>query len=139
MCNKDFLKKVLMDEKKLLKLTKVRQVNVPCYDELAVKKFYPIMCGDDQFMQYMPDPTPDGRLPERSYFWNVAHTLDPRYVQMLIQKASEKRHGAEAEANEAQTIEISEEWWAELNRLPYVSQHKGTTLHLLKKQSKPVP
>ena len=82
----------------------------------------------------MPDPTPDGRLPDRAYFWNVAHTLDPRYVQMLIQKASEKRMGAEAEANDAQTIEISEEWWAELNRLPYVSQHKGTTLHLLKKK-----
>jgi hypothetical protein len=27
------------------------------------------------FMLYMPDPTPDGRLPEREYFWNVLNTL----------------------------------------------------------------
>jgi len=26
-------------------------------------------------MLYMPDPTPDGRLPEREYFWNVLNTL----------------------------------------------------------------
>jgi len=27
-------------------------------------------------MLYMPDPTPDGRLPEREYFWNVLNTYD---------------------------------------------------------------
>ena len=58
-------------------------------------------------MLYMPDPTPDGRLPEREYFWNV--------------------------------LEISEEWWQKLNALPFVSQNRGKTLHLLKKQSKAVP
>ena len=36
-------------------------------------------------------------------------------------------------------IEISEEWWRKLNALPFVSQNKGKTLHLLKKQSKAVP
>ena len=39
----------------------------------------------------------------------------------------------------ADAIEISEEWWRKLNALPFVSQNKGTTLHLLKKQSKAVP
>ena len=39
----------------------------------------------------------------------------------------------------ADAIEISEEWWEKLNALPFVSQHKGRTLHLLKKQAKPVP
>ena len=139
MTNKDFFKQVLTDEKKLLPLAKVKQVNVPFYDELSVKKFYPIMCGDDNFMQYMPDATPENRLPERTFFWNVANTLDRPYVRMLIQKASEKRMGANSEINEAKTIEISEEWWKKLNALPFVSKHKGNTLHLLKKHSKPVP
>ena len=41
MINKDFIKLVLQDEKKLLELKKVRYVNVPHYDELSVKKFWP--------------------------------------------------------------------------------------------------
>ena len=43
------------------------------------------------------------------------------------------------DADGADAIEISEEWWRKLNALPFVSQNKGKTLHLLKKQSKPVP
>ena len=39
----------------------------------------------------------------------------------------------------ADAIEISEEWWQKLTALPFVSQNKGKTLHLLKKQSKAVP
>ena len=43
------------------------------------------------------------------------------------------------DADGADAIEISEEWWQKLNALPFVSQNKGKTLHLLKKASKAVP
>ena len=56
-------------------LRQVRHVNMPRYDELSVKKFWPLMQKDAIFMLYMPDPTADGRLPEREYFWNVLNTL----------------------------------------------------------------
>jgi hypothetical protein len=36
MVNRDFLKKILTDEKKLLLLADVKAVNVPRYDELSV-------------------------------------------------------------------------------------------------------
>jgi hypothetical protein len=75
MVNKDFLKLVLAEEKKLLPLNAVKYVTVPHYDELSVKKFYPILRSDLTFMQHMPDPAKDGRLPDRVYFWNVAHTM----------------------------------------------------------------
>ena len=48
-----------------------------------MKKFWPLMHEDTVFMQYLPDPTPDGRLPEREYFWNVLNTLQNKYVQHL--------------------------------------------------------
>ena len=41
MVNKDFLKQVLREDKKLLQLNKVKYVNVPHYEELSVKKFWP--------------------------------------------------------------------------------------------------
>ena len=44
MYNKDFLKLVLDGvTKKLLKLKDVKFINVPVYDELSVKKFWPMM------------------------------------------------------------------------------------------------
>ena len=88
MLNRDFMKQLLAEDKKLLELRHVVHVNVPRYDELSVKKFWPLMQQDPAFMQYMPDPTPDGRLPEREYFWNVFNTLQTEYVGRLIEHAN---------------------------------------------------
>ena len=48
--NKDFLKQVLAEEKRLLPNMEVKPVNVPLYDELSVKKFYPMLQKDPNFM-----------------------------------------------------------------------------------------
>ena len=139
MLNRDFIKQLLREDKKLLELRQVIQVSVPRYDELSVKKFWPLMHQDPAFMQYMPDPTPDGRLPDREYFWNVLNTLHTDYVQRLVEHANAQRMTVQQDGDGADAIEISEEWWNKLNAMPFVSQHKGKTLHLLKKQSKAVP
>ena len=72
-------------------------------------------------MQYMPDPTPDGRLPEREYFWNVLNTLQQEYVQQLIEHANAQRMTVQQDGNGADAIEISDDWWRKLNALPFVS------------------
>ena len=71
----DFLKQVFRDEKKLLTLNEVKYVHMPHYDELSVKKFWPILQEDKTFMAYMPKPSLTQRIPERDYFWNVANTV----------------------------------------------------------------
>ena len=139
MLNRDFMKQLLVEDKKLLELRAVRHANVPRYDELAVKKFWPLMQKDAAFMQYMPDVTTEGRMPEREYFWNVLNTLQTVYVQRLIEHANSQRMTVQEDADGADAIEISEEWWRKLNALPFVSQNRGRTLHLLKKQAKAVP
>jgi hypothetical protein len=80
MVNKDFLKKVLSEEKKLLSLNDVKYVNVPRYDELSVRRFWPILREDQTFMKYMPDKDYKTTFPEREYFWNVANTVQNDYV-----------------------------------------------------------
>ena len=50
-------------------------MSVPHYDELSVKKFLPILLEDDDFRKYLPEPGKDERLPERAFFWNIAHTV----------------------------------------------------------------
>ena len=63
-------------------------MNVPRYDELSVKKFWPILQSDETFMRHMPDPGAEARLPERNYFWNVANTVQHDYVQNVITHAN---------------------------------------------------
>ena len=43
MINKDFLKEVLTDDKKLLEMKKVKYINVPKYDELSVTTLWPML------------------------------------------------------------------------------------------------
>ena len=47
MLNKDFLKEVFTEEKKLLRLDQVKRICVPLYDELAIKKLWPMMKNDE--------------------------------------------------------------------------------------------
>ena len=55
MINKDFLKDVLMEKKRLFNLSEVKYVNVPMYDELSVKNLYPMMIQHPEFAICMPD------------------------------------------------------------------------------------
>ena len=51
--NRDFVRAVLLGEKKLLKISEKRSVNVPKYDELSVKNIFPKVKRDPQVMQYL--------------------------------------------------------------------------------------
>ena len=84
MLNKDFIKLVLVEKKKLLSLSEVKHVHIPKYEELSVKKLWPLMWQVEDFMVYMPDPSPEGRLPDRKYFWNVLNTVNSAYVSQLV-------------------------------------------------------
>ena len=150
MINKDFIKQVLREEKELMPLSQVKQVSVPHYDELSVKKFLPMLSEDEEFKKYMPEPGNDSRLPDRTFFWNIAHTLHPSYVTNVISHANDQRMKGNEKNEEMECIQISEKWWDQLNAVPFVSckcrllpiihlltnlvcaEHKGKTLHLLK-------
>jgi len=121
MINKDFLKQVFRDEKKLLALSDVKYVHVPHYDELSVKKFWPILREDETFMKYMPDPVNEHKIPEREYFWNVANTVQNAHVSNLLKHSNDQRMNAQDKADGAETIEISSQWWDKLNAVPFVS------------------
>ena len=72
-------------------------------------------------MMYMPDSTPDGRLPDRNYFWNVLNTVQTQYVTNILKHANEQRMSAKSEAQKEEMIDITEAWWDKLMANPYVS------------------
>jgi len=97
MLNKDFLKDVFMNEKGFLKLSEVKWRNVPFYDELSVKRLWPELQKDSDFMFYMPSKLPKGRVPDREYMFNVLNTIREDYVSSICDFANKERNDAEAE------------------------------------------
>ena len=121
MLNKDFLKEVFINQKKLLRLDQVKRICVPLYDELAVIKLWPMMKNDEEVVKYFPTKMAKGRVPDREYFFNIVNTFHGEYLKKLIRYASDQRHEAQAMAKSIETIEIADDWWDILNSVPFVS------------------
>lgn len=84
MLNRDFLRAIFRGSKKLLKQEEVKKITVPRYDELSVKNIYPMVKEDAEIMIYLPDVLPKGKLPERTYFFNIFNTVRHcRLVDMI--------------------------------------------------------
>ena len=107
MVNKDFLRQLLSEEKELMEADAVKKVNMPKYDELSVKNFWPRVQGNQRVMRFFPDNLPKGRQPDHEYFWNVYNTLEEPYVRQLLAHANEQRNSAQAEGMQVQSIAIS--------------------------------
>ena len=75
MVNKDFIRDVLAERKKLMKLSAVKSVNVPHFDEISVKSVFPLFKDDPEIMNYIQDFLAAGKLPDRVYFFNILNTV----------------------------------------------------------------
>ena len=55
MVTKDFLKDVLQGKKKLLRMSEVRFINPPLFDEIAVKRLYEDVVKQPLMKPFFPD------------------------------------------------------------------------------------
>ena len=122
MCNRDYIKQILADKKKLMPLKDVKWVSVPKFDELSVENVFKMMKEDDVFISYFPSKLPKGRNPGREYTWNILNSLYEPYVSRLIDHANRQRYTGDNEEKKDETIEISQDWIDLLLKNPYVSQ-----------------
>ena len=121
MINKDFLKQVLAGEKCLLPLANMRPIHMPKYDELSVKYVYPKITQDPKVLKYFPDRYPEGRVPDRTYTFNVYNTVYPEYVEQMVRHVQKQRNAATEQTDHAQEIQISREWQEQLEAVPFIS------------------
>ena len=78
--SKDFLRDVLAGKKQLMKKAEVKAVQVPHYDELSVRRLWPEMRKDADFLSFFPSKYPKDKGPPRDYFFNILNTLYPEYL-----------------------------------------------------------
>ena len=86
--NKDFLKAVFADEKKLLKKKQVDYISVNHWDELSVHKLWPDLKDDAAFNIYFQDTYADQKDTNREYFFNILNTIYTDYLSNVINNAA---------------------------------------------------
>ena len=73
-------------------------------------------------MRHFPDKMCKGRVPDRTYFYNVLNSYQSNYLQQLIKHAQEQRNAGTGEARQHETIDISDKWWDALTSVPFISR-----------------
>ncbi len=121
MLTKDFLKQILAEEKKLIEITEISMIKVPFFDEISVKNIWPRMQKDPGFLKYFPSKLPRGRLPDRTYFFNILNSYNSDYVAHLIQHANRQRNTIAGEQRQMETIELTDAWAEKLLAVPFIS------------------
>ena len=58
---------------------------------------------------------------DRTYFFNIMHTLNQEYTASIIKHAESQRHSAATAKNAEQTIQVSAAWWDALQSQPFIS------------------
>ena len=105
-----------------MKKSEVSTVEVPHYDELSVRRLWPELAKDGEFMQYFPSKYPVGKGPPRDYFFNVLNTLYPEYLTKVMAHANEQRMSTSGDDQRAKSIRITEFWEEQLKAMPYLSR-----------------
>jgi hypothetical protein len=71
----------------LLRIDQIRQINIPAFDELSVKRLWKDVSEDDDLAKYFPDKIEGNMLPERKYFFTVVNTVNPGYLKLISEGA----------------------------------------------------
>ena len=90
--NKDFLKKLLIDEKRVFKMVDVNLIKVQRLDEISIKKMMENIKDDAELAKYLPDEYLSGRAIDRTFFFNVINTVYPGYLHSAIDHANMQRN-----------------------------------------------
>ncbi len=80
-CKLSFMRAILREEKKAIKLANLVSMDVPNYSELSVKNMYEDAMGDEELARYLPSiEMCSGKLPERDFFFGVMATIRTAYL-----------------------------------------------------------
>ena len=91
-------------------MSQLRSINVPKFDEVSVKKIWPLIKQDPEVLVYFPDDYSKGREPDRKYTFDILNTVRPEYVKKMIEHAFTIRNAVTEEGKHEDEILVSPEW-----------------------------
>jgi 5'(3')-deoxyribonucleotidase len=88
---KEWIRMILSGEKKLLKMSEIKPVDVGSFPELSIKAMYKEFADRDDIKPYMPPKVNKNRTVDKEYFWNVVNTIAEEEVDAMVKHAHRQR------------------------------------------------
>ena len=85
------MQQIMSKEKLYLKRTEVKELNVPNWPELGVSRMWAQAMKQPLFNRYIPDCWGPEKKTERTFFWAIFVTLQPEYVEILVDDCRRQR------------------------------------------------
>ena len=108
--NWTFVKKLFDGSKSSYKLTQIRRVELPRWDELSMKVLLPMALSDPELMRYLRDDVAESGCISRTFLVNIINTHYPSYLPFVIKEQTKARHGSEAAAAKGEDVKMTTEW-----------------------------
>ena len=67
---------------------------MPKFEELSLRNLQKEVLDDPEIKLYLPDLKEKGKTIDRTFFYNILHTLHPSYVEEIVNHALELRNKA---------------------------------------------
>ena len=79
-----FVKQLLAGQKKAFKLSEVRRIELPRYDELSIKVLLDMIHNDQAIRVYLRDDVSEDKPPSRNFLANIINSVYPKYLPHVI-------------------------------------------------------
>jgi hypothetical protein len=90
-CPLIYLQQIMSLTKAFFRRSEVRQFQIPMWPELAVSKIWSQAALQPTFLTYLPDTWTATKKTERDFFWAILVTIQPDYVENLINDCRRQR------------------------------------------------
>lgn len=107
--NRDFVKQLLIGEKKAFRQSEVKYIDMPFYPELSVKNLIDMFKDDKEVSIYVRDKFWEGKPPTRGFIFNIVNTVYPGYCEQLVMKQTHARCSVLADGNQGDSIKLTPE------------------------------
>ena len=91
------------------------------FDELSVKRMWPLFKEDLHLRSYFPDYPEGKKLPDRTYFFTILKHCHGDYYDKCLFEANNNRNSVSDEVNKNKAIVMTENWKKILTAIPFVS------------------
>ena len=105
-----FVKQLLAVQKKAFKLSEVRRIELPRYDELSIKVLLDMIHNDQAIRVYLRDDVSEDKPPSRTFLANIINSVYPKYLPHVIKLQTQARHGQAAAAEKGDDIKMTAEF-----------------------------
>ena len=114
MLKRDFLRQILADKKRLLKLSKVKQIEFEKHEELSVVDLFGKFKNDEELMSLCTDCSPKECLLDCIQFFNILNSINLR-IEQSLSRTYNNMHVTKKIEKDLDIINVSEEGWQRLN------------------------